>query len=116
MPRIRSRPPFLSSTLMCPAPASMALSNSSRTTDAGRSITSPAAIFEATSSGRTRIDRCGGGLVGGRGTAFISGYEEWADFKPQHVDQALVGELQLGDNRQRQEGHLHVGVLQRAAQ
>ena len=42
--RISARPPAVVSTVIVRAPASIALSTSSLTTDAGRSITSPAAI------------------------------------------------------------------------
>ncbi len=43
--RTSSLPPALSSTAISPAPASMAFSTSSLTTESGRSITSPAAIL-----------------------------------------------------------------------
>src|SRR5579875_2361266 len=49
--RIRSRPPRWSSTTMARAPASIAFSTNSLTTEAGRSTTSPAAICAATSGG-----------------------------------------------------------------
>src|SRR5262245_5527089 len=48
---ISSVPPPCTSTLMLRACASMAFSRSSLTTDAGRSITSPAAIWLTTASG-----------------------------------------------------------------
>jgi len=48
---IRSRPAASISTEIRPAPASSAFSSSSLSTAAGRSITSPAAICAATSSG-----------------------------------------------------------------
>ena len=60
-------PPPTSFTLISLAPASSALSTSSRTTEAGRSTTSPAAIWLISSSGSSRIGRRG---VGDR-TAFI---------------------------------------------
>src|SRR5512136_3389556 len=53
--RIISLPPARNSIVMSVAPASRAFSRSSFTIDEGRSMTSPAAIFEATSSGRTVI-------------------------------------------------------------
>src|SRR5262245_41165669 len=52
---IRLRPPSRSVTSMRVAPASMAFSTSSFTADAGRSITSPAAMRLTTVGGRTRI-------------------------------------------------------------
>src|ERR1700751_4519941 len=48
-------PPRSTSTSMCRAPASRLFSTSSLTTDAGRSITSPAAIWSTSSLGRTRM-------------------------------------------------------------
>ena len=48
---IRVFPPCSSSTRTCWAPASMEFSTSSFTTEAGRSTTSPAAIWFATASG-----------------------------------------------------------------
>src|SRR5579859_6636844 len=53
--RISLRPPASTSTRMRVAPASSAFSSSSLTTDAGRSTTSPAAIWLATWSERTRM-------------------------------------------------------------
>ena len=53
--RIRSIPPASTATAIRVAPASSAFSISSFTTEAGRSITSPAAIRAATSGGSTRI-------------------------------------------------------------
>jgi len=58
---IRRTPPAASRTVTCVAPASSALSTSSRTTDAGRSTTSPAAIWLTSSSGSSRIGRGGTG-------------------------------------------------------
>ena len=52
--RIFSMPPPAISTLIESAPESTALSRSSRTIAAGRSITSPAAIFRATSTESAR--------------------------------------------------------------
>ena len=52
---IRLLPPSTSSTRISDAPASREFSTSSLTTDTGRSMTSPAAIFWATSSGRRWI-------------------------------------------------------------
>ncbi len=52
---IRSAPPPSTSIWTAVAPASSAFSSSSLTTDAGRSITSPAAIFAANWGGMTRI-------------------------------------------------------------
>ena len=54
-PRMSPRPPPSISTSMRRAPASSAFSTSSLTTDAGRSTTSPAAIWSASSGGSTRI-------------------------------------------------------------
>jgi hypothetical protein len=54
---ISRTPPASSRTVTCAAPASSALSTSSRTTDAGRSTTSPAAIWLISSSGSSRIGR-----------------------------------------------------------
>ena len=48
-------PPPRSSTVMWVAPASMAFSTSSFTTEAGRSTTSPAAIFPISSEDSLRI-------------------------------------------------------------
>ena len=53
--RTRLRPPAAVSIAIVRAPASSALSTSSLTTLAGRSITSPAAIWSITSAGNTRI-------------------------------------------------------------
>ena len=53
--RIRPRPPRSDSTTIRAAPASMAFSTSSLTTEAGFSTTSPAAIWFTRSSGRTWI-------------------------------------------------------------
>src|SRR5260370_1173449 len=50
-----SLPPTSTSTRIAFAPASMAFSSSSFTTDAGRSTTSPAAILFATASGNILI-------------------------------------------------------------
>ena len=50
---MRSRPPPWTSTSTRDAPASTAFSTSSFTTDAGRSTTSPAAIWSATAASRT---------------------------------------------------------------
>ena len=47
------RPASATSTLMCFAPASIAFSTSSLTTEAGRWMTSPAAIWLATLSGKS---------------------------------------------------------------
>ncbi len=54
---ISRTPPAASRTVTCVAPASSALSSSSRTTEAGRSTTSPAAIWLISSSGSSRIGR-----------------------------------------------------------
>ena len=54
---IRRTPPASRRTVICVAPASSALSTSSRTTEAGRSTTSPAAIWLINSSGSSRIGR-----------------------------------------------------------
>ncbi len=55
--RMRVTPPSSVSTVTRVLPASMALSRSSRTTETGRSITSPAAMRAATSGGSTRMER-----------------------------------------------------------
>jgi hypothetical protein len=55
--RISVLPPLRRAISMRPAPASTAFSTSSLTTDAGRSTTSPAAIWLASLSGRTWILR-----------------------------------------------------------
>ena len=52
---IEVRPASITSTFIVVAPASMAFSTSSFMTDAGRCITSPAAIWLATESGRSWI-------------------------------------------------------------
>src|SRR2546427_12161620 len=52
---ISSSPPAASRTSTCSAPASSAFSTSSFTTEAGRSITSPAAICPCTAGGRIAI-------------------------------------------------------------
>ena len=62
-------PPFRSSTLTERAPASSEFSTSSFTTDAGRSTTSPAAIWFATRSGRMRTRRPVSGAALIRGTS-----------------------------------------------
>jgi hypothetical protein len=54
---IARTPPPTRRTTICRAPASMALSSSSRTTEAGRSTTSPAAIWLISSPGNSRIGR-----------------------------------------------------------
>ena len=56
---IRRTPPANKRTVMSVAPASKALSTNSRTTEAGRSTTSPAAIWLMSSSGSSRIARGG---------------------------------------------------------
>src|SRR2546421_7485797 len=53
--RIMRLPPTSTSTRIVFAPASIAFSSSSFTTDAGRSTTSPAAILFATASGNMRM-------------------------------------------------------------
>src|SRR5574341_190113 len=53
--RMDSIPPPVISTLTRVAPASSAFSTSSLTMEAGRSMTSPAAMRAATSGGRTRM-------------------------------------------------------------
>src|SRR5262249_31785340 len=53
--RMSPVPPRSTSTSMRCAPASRLFSTSSLTTEAGRSITSPAAIWSISSSGRTRM-------------------------------------------------------------
>src|SRR5436853_3800749 len=53
--RMSWRPPSSTATSMVVAPASSAFSTSSFTTDAGRSTTSPAAIWFASTSGSTRM-------------------------------------------------------------
>ena len=62
-------PPPSRRTVMSVAPASRALSSNSRTTEAGRSTTSPAAIWLISSSGSSRMSRRGAGDR----TAFITG-------------------------------------------
>src|SRR5882724_8456423 len=52
---ISSSPPAARRTSTCPAPASSAFSISSFTTEAGRSMTSPAAIWPCTAGGRIAI-------------------------------------------------------------
>jgi hypothetical protein len=54
---ISRTPPASRRSVICVAPASRALSSSSRTTEAGRSTTSPAAIWLMSSSGSSRIGR-----------------------------------------------------------
>ena len=65
---ISRTPPACSRTVIWVAPASSALSSNSRTTEAGRSTTSPAAIWLMSSSGSSRMGRRGGvvmrGIVG----------------------------------------------------
>src|SRR6478609_5425581 len=58
--RISAVPPRSVSISMRVAPASMAFSTSSLTTEAGRSTTSPAAIWSMRWDGRTRIGMCRG--------------------------------------------------------
>ena len=62
-------PPAVSLMPISRAPASSALSTSSRTTEAGRSTTSPAAIWLISSSGSSRMGRRGCSVMG----AFIWG-------------------------------------------
>ena len=57
---IRPLPPASSATSIRVAPASIAFSTSSLTTEAGRSTTSPAAMRLATASGRRRMVGMGG--------------------------------------------------------
>ena len=52
---IEPSPPSRIATRICVAPASSAFSTSSFTTEAGRSTTSPAAIWFTSSPGRIRI-------------------------------------------------------------
>src|SRR5450830_1751807 len=66
---ISRTPPASSRTVTCVAPASSSLSTSSRTTEAGRSTTSPAAIWLISSSGSSRMGRRGRGVR----TAFTGG-------------------------------------------
>jgi hypothetical protein len=54
---IRRTPPSIKRTTMWLAPASKALSTNSRTTEAGRSTTSPAAIWLTNSSGSSKMGR-----------------------------------------------------------
>ena len=61
---INRTPPADRRTVICVAPASSALSTSSRTTEAGRSTTSPAAIWLISSSGSSRMGRRVGGNSG----------------------------------------------------
>ena len=61
---MRRTPPAKRRNWICVAPASRALSTSSRTTEAGRSTTSPAAIWLISSSGRSLMGRRGN-CVGG---------------------------------------------------
>ena len=69
---ISRTPPASSRTVTWLAPASRALSTSSRTTEAGRSTTSPAAIWLISSSGSSRIGRRGrGGNEWGKFTALF---------------------------------------------
>ena len=56
---ISALPPRSTATSTRRAPASSALSSSSRTSEAGRSITSPAAILPLISGGRRRMLTCG---------------------------------------------------------
>jgi hypothetical protein len=63
---ISRTPPAARRTVTWVAPASSALSTSSRTTAAGRSMTSPAAIWLISSSGSSRIGR----LAAGEKTGF----------------------------------------------
>ena len=56
-------PPPIRRRVMLRAPASMALSTNSRTTEAGRSTTSPAAIWLISSSGSSRMGRRAGAGV-----------------------------------------------------
>src|SRR6266508_101282 len=60
--RIRLIPPSASATPISVAPASRLFSRSSLRTDAGRSTTSPAAIWLMSVSGKGRIEGTGGGL------------------------------------------------------
>ncbi len=60
---IRRTPPACKRTVICVAPASSALSSSSRTTAAGRSMTSPAAIWLINSSGKSAMAREEEGLL-----------------------------------------------------
>ena len=62
---ISRTPPASSRTVIWVAPASSALSTSSRTTEAGRSTTSPAAIWLISSSGSSRIGRRAAGEKAG---------------------------------------------------
>jgi len=65
---IARTPPPTRRTTMLVAPASTALSISSRTTDAGRSTTSPAAIWLISSPGSSQMGR----RTRGSRTAFIA--------------------------------------------
>ena len=60
--RMSARPPSSPAPSTERAPASRAFSTSSFTTDAGRSTTSPAAIWSATAGGRTAMRDTGEGL------------------------------------------------------
>src|SRR6267154_2709130 len=62
--RICFTPPSTSATPISLAPASRLFSRSSFSTDAGRSTTSPAAIWLMSVSGSGRIEGTGGGLFG----------------------------------------------------
>ena len=65
--RISPRPPASTATAIRDAPASIAFSTSSFTTDAGRSTTSPAAMRLTRCSGRRRIGHGGPSRCGGAG-------------------------------------------------
>jgi hypothetical protein len=64
---MRRTPPSSMRSVIRPAPASIALSSSSRTTEAGRSTTSPAAIWLTRRSGSSAIGRAGATGAGMRG-------------------------------------------------
>ena len=64
---ISRTPPADRRRVICVAPASSALSTSSRTTEAGRSTTSPAAIWLISSSGSSRMGRRWGRFSSGMG-------------------------------------------------
>ncbi|MNZ97236.1 hypothetical protein D3C78_1164620 [compost metagenome] len=71
---ISRTPPASRRRVICVAPASSALSTSSRTTEAGRSTTSPAAIWLMSSSGRSRIGQRDGAMEEGEEEAFTGGF------------------------------------------
>src|SRR5919201_4164532 len=98
---------------MCRAPASSAFSTSSFTTEAGRSITSPAAILAARCGSRTRILALL--IVRGSTSSPRTGRSRWWLSSHLVLAQQLLGTAGDALRHTRQAGHMHTIRSVRAA-